>query len=135
MKKLRITVGGKVYEVVVEVLEDDEQYLTGSTLGVPPTAARPARVAAAPGAASAPAQPIGPGDPNSVRSPIAGTVQKVFVEAGQRVEEKVPVILLDAMKMDTYIYAPRSGEIAEVDVKPGDAVQVGQSLIRYRPES
>jgi biotin carboxyl carrier protein len=129
MKKLRITVGGKVYEVVVEVLEDDEQYVPGSTLGVPPTTAQPARVAAAP------VQPLGPSDPNSVRSPIAGTVQKVFVEAGQRVEEKVPVILLDAMKMDTYIYAPRAGEIAEVAVKPGDAVQVGQSLIRYRPES
>jgi len=132
MKKLRITVAGKVYEVVVEVLEDDEQYLAGSTLGVPQTASRPPRPAAAP--VSPPAHPIGPGDPNSIRSPIAGTVQKVFVEAGQRVDEKVPVILLDAMKMDTYIYAPRSGEIAEVAVKPGDAVQVGQPLIRYRQE-
>ncbi len=133
MKKLRITVGGSVYEVLVEVLEDDEQYLGGSTLGVPsPPPARPSRAAATP--AAAPAQPLGPGDPNAVRSPIAGTVQKVFVEAGQRVEEKVPVILLDAMKMDTYIYAPRAGEIAEVSVRPGDAVQVGQPLIRYRPE-
>lgn len=133
MKKLRITVGGKVYEVVVEVLEDDEQYLTGSTLGVPPTAPRPPR-AASPVSAPPPAQAIGPGDPNAIRSPIAGTVQKVFVEAGQRVDEKVPVILLDAMKMDTYIYAPRAGEIAEVAVRPGDAVQVGQTLIRYHPE-
>jgi biotin carboxyl carrier protein len=134
MKKLRITVAGKVYEVVVEVLEDDEQYLTGSTLGVPQTTVRPTR-AAAPAAAPPPAShPVGPGDPNAIRSPIAGTVQKVFVEAGQRVDEKVPVILLDAMKMDTYIYAPRAGEIVEVAVKPGDAVQVGQPLIRYRAE-
>jgi glutaconyl-CoA/methylmalonyl-CoA decarboxylase subunit gamma len=139
MKKLRITVEGKVYDVTVELLEDDEQYLTGSTLGVPalPHAAakspRPATpTTAAPAAA---VQSLGPGDPNSVRSPIAGTVQKVFVEAGKRVEEKTPVILLDAMKMDTYIYAPRTGEIVEVSVQPGDSVQVGQPLIRYRAES
>ncbi len=40
--------------------------------------------------------------------------------------------MLDAMKMDTYIYAPRSGDVAEVCVKPGDSVQVGTCLIRYR---
>ena len=38
------------------------------------------------------------------------------------------------MKMDTYIYAPRSGEVAEVVVAVGEAVQVGQVLMRYRPE-
>ena len=51
----------------------------------------------------------GAGDPNVIASPIAGTVQKVFVTKGMHVEGKTPVVLLDAMKMDTYIYAPRSG--------------------------
>jgi len=141
MKKLRITVNGTVYEVVVEVLEDDEQYLPGSTVGVPglhPPAGRSARGAApAVGSAptpAAPAPPVGAVDPNLVRAPIAGTVQKVFVESGMKVEGKTPIILLDAMKMDTYIYAPRSGELAEVAVKVGDSVQVGQVLVRYRPE-
>jgi 3-methylcrotonyl-CoA carboxylase alpha subunit len=66
-------------------------------------------------------------------SPIAGTVQKVFVQAGTHVEGKTPVVLLDAMKMDTYIYASRTGQIAEVLVAAGDAVQVGDPLIRYTP--
>ena len=34
------------------------------------------------------------------------------------------------MKMNTYIYAPESGKIAEVFVKVGDAVQEGQPLVR-----
>ena len=38
------------------------------------------------------------------------------------------------MKMDTYIYAPRARQVAEVLVAAGEAVQVGQLLMRYRPE-
>ncbi len=74
------------------------------------------------------------GDPNAILAPVAGTVQKVYVQAGGRVEAKAPVVLLDAMKMDTYIYAPRAGEVSEVAVNPGDGVQVGDCLIRYKRE-
>ena len=42
--------------------------------------------------------------------------------------------MLDAMKMHTCIYAPRSGEVSEVSVAPGDGGQVGNCLIRYKPE-
>jgi len=69
-----------------------------------------------------------------IASPIAGTVQKVFVTKGMPVEEKTPVVLLDAMKMDTYIYASRTGTIAEVYVEPGASVQVRDPLILYTPE-
>ncbi len=149
MKKLRVTLDGKVYEVTVEVLEDDEQYVTGSNMPSPlppPPSGRKRRGEAGPppSAAPAPARPVpapAPGatlgkvDPNTILAPIAGTVQKVFVEAGARVEEKSPVVLLDAMKMDTYIYAPRGGVVAEVGVKPGDSVQVAQLLIRFQAEA
>ena len=133
MKKLRLTMNGKVYEVTVEVLEDDEQYVTGGNVASARTAAGALRVRPAP-APRAPAKNGAPGavDPDTILAPIAGTVQKVFVQVEQRVEEKTPVILLDAMKMDTYIHAPRTGNVAEVCVAPGDSVQVGTLLIRYR---
>lgn len=137
MKKLRINVSGKIYEVLVEVLEDDEQYPSpDSALPFPPppvagrTQLPPAPVAAAPVKASPAGIPTGV-DPDAVRAPIAGTVQKVFVTVGTQVEEKTPVVLLDAMKMDTYIYAPRTGKVAEVHVNPGDTVQVGEKLISF----
>lgn len=135
MKKLRITVNGKVYDVEVQVLQDDEAIGSAATLPYPSAAALPMTESAkpAPGPAPAPAA-AGAGDPNVIASPIAGTVQKVFVTKGMHVEGKTPVVLLDAMKMDTYIYAPRTGTIAEVCVEAGASVQVRDPLIRYAPE-
>ncbi|MBP7797436.1 MAG: hypothetical protein KA072_02285 [Thermoanaerobaculaceae bacterium] len=136
MKKLRITVNNMVYDVTVQVLEDDEQVVTGAGFVnpvVPPVAPVRQPTAATPMATS-PTKSAGTSEANSIASPIAGTVQKVFVEPGKRIDAKAPAFLLDAMKMDTYIYAPRSGTVAAVEVAVGDTVQVGQVLLRYRPE-
>jgi len=131
----------------VQVLEDDEQIVTGAgymsplppLVGQPHVSAPPVQPAVdAPSRPAAPpAGPAGPikGDPNAILAPIAGVVQKVYVQAGGRVDAKAPVVLLDAMKMDTYIYAPRAGKVSEVAVEVGDAVQVGDYLIRYEPEA
>lgn len=141
MKKLRLTMNGKIYEMTVEVLEDDEQYVTGGNLPSNRSMAaaprgKPAAAAPAPAPrAAAPAGVPNGVDPNSILAPIAGTVQKIFVQANAHVEEKTPVIMLDAMKMDTYIHAPRSGIVAEICVAAGDVVQVGSVLIRYQTEA
>ena len=132
MKKIRITVNGKVYDCVVEVLEDDESGtapVRAETASPPPPAP-----AAAPQTAPAAASGGGSGktDDTEVRSPLGGTIQKIFVAPGAAIEEKAPMVLLDAMKMDTYIYAPRAGVVAEVCTNVGDTVQVGQVLVRYR---
>jgi biotin carboxyl carrier protein len=133
MKKLRITVNGKVYDVEVQVLQDDEVIGSPASLPYPGAATLPIPEAARPAPIPAPV-PGGAGDPNVIASPLAGTVQKVFVTKGMPVEAKTPLVLLDAMKMDTYIYAPRTGTIAEVCVEVGAAVQVRDPLIRYAPE-
>jgi glutaconyl-CoA/methylmalonyl-CoA decarboxylase subunit gamma len=131
MKKLRISVDGKVYDVTVQVLEDDEAIGSNSTHLSP---AMPPLVRPAPPSAQAGQAPRLPStQPNAILAPIAGTVQKVFVEPGSAVEPQAPVVLLDAMKMDTYIYAPRAMTVTEVSVRPGDAVQVGDSLIGFTP--
>jgi biotin carboxyl carrier protein len=135
MKKLRITVSGKVYDVEVQVLQDDEAIGSPASLPYPGAAALPIPEAARPASVPAPSSvPAGGMDPNVIASPLAGTVQKVFVTKGMPVEAKTPLVLLDAMKMDTYIYAPRTGTIAEVCVEVGAAVQVRDPLIRYVPE-
>ena len=134
MKKLRLTMNGKIYEVTVEVLEDDEQYVTGGNLPSARTAAAAPRVKAAPTGAPAAARPApasGTVDPNTILAPLAGTVQKVFVQPGASLEAQAPVVMLDAMKMDTYIYAPRAMTITEVAVEVGASVQVGDPLVRF----
>lgn len=67
------------------------------------------------------------GDP--VPSPLSGNIFKILVSAGQQVEEGDVIIILEAMKMETEISAPKSGVIGSISVKEGDSVQVGQALL------
>lgn len=69
----------------------------------------------------------GAGDPQG--APLAGNIFKVLVKPGQAVEEGDVVIILEAMKMETEIRAFRRGVICSVNVKVGDAVSVGDSLL------
>ena len=68
------------------------------------------------------------GSSDAVNSSLAGNVFKVLVSAGSRVEEGQPVVVLEAMKMETEISAPKSGVLSDVFVKEGDSVEVGDSL-------
>ena len=70
------------------------------------------------------------GEPGVVTSPLGGNVVAVDVTVGQEVKEGDQLVVLEAMKMNTYIYAPESGKIAEVFVKVGDSVQEGASVVR-----
>jgi len=140
MKKLRITVNGTQYDVAVEVLEDDERHVPGAGLNSfsrtgTPLAGRPRTDQAKPATPAAPKSNNGNGhpDPDTVTAPIAGTVQKFFADPGASVESRAPLVLLDAMKMDTYIYAPRQGVIDSQCAAVGDPVQAGDVLVRYRP--
>ena len=81
-----------------------------------------APVAAAPSAA-----PIG--DAEDVNAPLSGTIWKVLVSPNQQINEGDTLIILEAMKMETEIKAARSGTVANVSVKEGDSVTVGQALL------
>ena len=76
-------------------------------------------------AASAPA--AGAGEPQL--APLAGNIFKVLVQPGQLVQEGDLVIILEAMKMETEIRAFKAGTVSGVNVKVGDAVSVGDSLL------
>ena len=129
MKKLRVTVEGKVYEVLVELLDD-----TGTAV-TPRPAPVAAPILAAPVAVATPAVPAAvktapAGDASSIPSPLAGKVVSIDVKIGQDVAEGTQVATIEAMKMNTYIYAPRSGKISAILVSPGDGVDEGAALLR-----
>lgn len=77
-------------------------------------------------AAAAPAVAAGGGDP--VLAPLAGNVWKVMVKPGQQVAENEVVIILEAMKMETEVRAPRAGVIGSVTAAEGASVKVGDTL-------
>ncbi|MCW8978393.1 MAG: sodium-extruding oxaloacetate decarboxylase subunit alpha, partial [Marinobacter sp.] len=76
--------------------------------------------ASAPAASSAPAPAAGEGEP--VVAPLGGNIFKVLVSPGDTVEEGDVMIILEAMKMETEVRAPKAGTIGEVFIKVGDAV-------------
>lgn len=133
MKKLRVTVEGKVYDVLVELLDEAGSPVAAAPAPVAvstPVAAPAALAAPAPVAApqtSAPAAAAGPGD---IPSPLAGKVVSIDVKVGQAVAEGAQVATVEAMKMNTYIYAPRAGSVAAILVNPGDGVEEGAALLR-----
>jgi len=124
MKTLRITLEGKTYDVAVEVL--------GENASTPaPVASAPAQAAAPvapPPPAQAPAAPA-PAGAGSVLSPMAGQVMKIKVAVGATVSQNQEVIVLEAMKMETPIYAPAAGTVKAISVKEGEAVAEGQALL------
>ncbi len=124
IKKLRVTVDGRPYDVTVEM---DEASAPATSLAPAPGPA-PAYVAPAPLVVPPPppAQPVAAGD---VPSPLAGRVTAVNVTAGQDVKEGDHLITLEAMKMNTFVTAPRGGKVKEVKVAVGTAVEEGQGLV------
>ncbi|MDH5622360.1 MAG: biotin/lipoyl-binding protein, partial [Gammaproteobacteria bacterium] len=82
-----------------------------------------AAVAAAP--AASPAAQGG----KAVKAVLAGNIFKVNVAPGTAVEKNTPLLVVEAMKMETVISAPCAGTVTEVFVKAGDAVAVGDALL------
>ncbi len=84
--------------------------------------------AVAPAAASAAAAPSDDGEP--VSASLAGNIFKVHVTPGTTVNEGDPLLIVEAMKMETIVPAPRSGTVTAVLVAEGDKVSVGDVLVR-----
>ena len=118
--KLQITIDGRAYEVDVEVLEDDDA--AASSHAVRPVAHATDSHAQGHLEAWDSAGKI-------CHSPVMGLVIKVNVEPGQAVEAGELVAVLEAMKMETNVTAPRAGMVKTVLVKAGDPVKVNQLLL------
>jgi acetyl/propionyl-CoA carboxylase alpha subunit len=64
-----------------------------------------------------------------VPSPMPGLVKEVLVEVGQQVNAGQRLVVLEAMKMENDIIAPRAGVITQVHVQPGTVVEGGKPLV------
>jgi biotin carboxyl carrier protein len=68
-----------------------------------------------------------------VTSPMLGKVWKVVTQPGQHVDEDETVLILEAMKMEIDVVAPRAGTLTEILVKPGDPVEEGTVVAYVEP--
>ena len=68
---------------------------------------------------------------NELSAPMPATVVSVMVEIGARVARGDTLIMLEAMKMELAIRAPRDGVVTAVHCQPGELVQPGVQLITF----
>ena len=114
-----VRVNGKTYTVEVAA---------SGALGAPVP-----QVAAATPSAAAPAAPGAAGNAETVKAVLAGNIFKVHASAGVHVKEGDPLLVVEAMKMETIVAAPAAGIVAEVFVAEGDVVAVGDALVSITP--
>ena len=124
--KYKVTLNNRTYEVEVEagqamLVDEYEAYS-------PAPAAAPAPIAAAQAAAPATTAPsIAAGE--VVKSPMPGNILKINVTVGQKVAEGDALLILEAMKMENEVAAPKSGTVAQIIVSKGAVVETGAPLV------
>ncbi len=70
-----------------------------------------------------------PENPGHIASPMPGKVVQVVVGAGEQVARGQKLLSIEAMKMETSVYAPAGGRVREVMVRPGTAVEAKDLLL------
>ena len=137
MKKFKVTVNGKSYEVDVEELGTAAPAAPVTPAPAPVAAASPAPTPApaASAASSAPqAAPQGPipATGGVVKAPMPGKISANKQENGSVTRGSV-ILVLEAMKMQNDIPAPQDGTLTEVRVAVGDNVKTGDVLAVIMP--
>lgn len=127
MKRLKVTVEGKSYEVEVEIL-DEGAVEAAPRRGSSGASSRVATPVAAAKPKPAPAAPA-PGGGHVIQSPLGAVVVSIDVNVGDAVTEGQQVVTLEAMKMNTIVTATAAGTVKAIHVKPGDGVEEAQALV------
>ncbi len=110
MKKHKVNVNGTLYEITLEVCEEDD-----------------VKAAAPKAEESAPAPVSAPAGGTEVKSPMPGNILAVNFTSGQSVKKGDVLFILEAMKMENEIMAPCDGTVS-VAVTKGSSVETGAVL-------
>lgn len=101
MRKFVVTINGNSYEVGVEEIGAGQTVV--NTVTTAPAAAEPVKQSTVAAGANVSGEKL--------LSPFPGLIKKFLVEEGASVKKDQPVLVLEAMKMDNDITAPRDGKI------------------------
>ena len=119
--KYKVTLNGKTYEVEVEhgkaVLLDEYEALAPAPAVVSETPATPAPA------------PLNIASGETVSAPMPGNIIRVDVKEGDKVTSGQVLVILEAMKMENEIVAPKDGTVAQVVTSKGAVVETGSPLV------
>lgn len=124
IKVYKVKVEGKVYEVEVELLSHNDSSENNSKVIPSPKVSQ----------SNVPIEPVSSSVDNSqgeaVYAPMQGNIWKILKQLGDEVKAGEPILILEAMKMENNIVAPKDGKISYYAVKEGDTVDSGALLLK-----
>lgn len=131
LRKFKITIDGKTY--LVEMEEIGGTPAAAAPTPAPAAAPTPAAETPAPAPAAPTSPPATPaaasGEGEVVTAPMPGTVTKILVKSGDAVTENQPLMILEAMKMENEIVAPKAGTVGDIIATLNQSVNSGDGLI------
>ncbi|MCR5462558.1 MAG: biotin/lipoyl-binding protein [bacterium] len=113
MKIYKVKVNGKVYEVELESVSETNGTIVSEKKNDAPASAAPAA--------------SGEGTP--LLSPIQGTVLKINVSEGSAVKKGDVLLVIEAMKLENDIVAPKDGVVKGIKVSKGQTVSSKEQLL------
>ncbi len=111
MKVYKVKVNGKVYEVELESVTENNATIQ------------------APVATETKAAPVVSGEGYELKAPMAGTILDVKVKVGQTVQSGDVVCILEAMKLENEVVADKGGVVKSINVSKGESVENGKLLV------
>ena len=120
MKKYSVKVNGTVYEVEVEEISGSAPVESKSE---PSPAAAPAVAPVPEKKAEVPAGGV------AVKAPMPGTILRMNVKVGDKIEKNSLVCILEAMKMENEIFAPEAGTVTAINAAQGSTVGAGDAIV------
>ena len=128
LRKFRIKINEKEY--MVEMEEFGAPAVAVVPAQATPVQAAPVAAPAAPIAAPvAPAPVVGSGEGDPITAPMPGKILDIKVNVGDVVTENQVLAVLEAMKLENEIVAPRAGTITAVIATKGAPIDVGQTIV------
>lgn len=132
MRKFVINVNGNSYEVDVEEVKGGVQQQrqaapvarVAAPVAAPTVAATPA-----PAVAVATKEVVVSAGQEIIESPMPGNIWKILVTEGQVIKAGDILLILEAMKMENEILAPRDGKVASIATTTGASVNTGDKLV------
>lgn len=116
MSIYRIKMNGKTYEMEIDLIEEGK-----------PKKAQPTPAVSKPVPVSVTGKKVEV-NPNTTLSPMPGSIIEISVKAGDEVKENDVVLILEAMKMENEIVAPKNGKIKAIFASEGQSVTADAPL-------
>ena len=124
-ERVRVEVDGETFTVEVESTPATAEETTVAAPVIAPSSATPPRLPKF----RETSEISGGGPGSTVTAPLPGVIKSIGVRAGQQVTADDELLVIEAMKMDNIIRAPRGGTVGTIHVAEGRQVAYGEALL------